>query len=159
MDEGFEALTLMQTGKARMFPVVLVDKPGGTYWDTWLQFLKSHLLHQGLISPEDFNFIHDATSVDDAIEYITKFYSNYHSYRWLGSRIIIRMQRALTEEQREKLDNDFTDVLASGKFEQYAHPLPEENAEPDTVSLHRLVFQPHKRRFGRLRQVFDAVNQ
>src|SRR5450432_2791203 len=98
MDEGFEVLTLMQTGKARIFPVVLVDKPGGTYWQTWLEFLRGHLLKLRLISEDDFNFLHHCESVECAVEHIVHFYHNYHSSRWVGPRLVLRLQRALSQK-------------------------------------------------------------
>jgi uncharacterized protein (TIGR00730 family) len=157
MDEGFEALTLMQTGKARIFPVVLVDKVGGTYWKNVLDFLHSHLLGSKLISKDDFNFLR-LCSVDEAVEHIEQFYRVFHSYRWLGAKMIMRLKQPLSAEKLEQLDNEFADVLASGKFEQTS-ALPAENSEPEIANLPRLVFQPHKRNFGRLRQVIDAVNR
>ena len=157
MDEGFEAITLMQTGKARIFPIVFVDRPNGTYWKTVFDFLHNHLLFHKLISKEDFAFIRLSPSVDDAVEHIVQFYSNFHSYRWIGPRLVMRLQKALTKEKLEKMDNEFADVLASGKFE-LASAFPEESGEPEIAHLPRLVFQPHKRNFGRLRQVIDSVN-
>jgi uncharacterized protein (TIGR00730 family) len=157
MDEGFEALTLMQTGKARIFPVVFVDKPGGKYWEELLRFLHDHLLGNRLVSPDDFHLIHHCDSVKCAADHIEQFYSNYHSYRWLGPRMIVRMQRPLSQERVEQMDTEFADVLASGKFEQ-SGALPVENTESDIAHLPRLVFQPHKRNFGRLRLVLNAVN-
>jgi uncharacterized protein (TIGR00730 family) len=158
MDEGFEALTLMQTGKARIFPVVLVDKPGGTYWQTWLDFLHGHLLKLRLISPDDFNFLVHCESVECAVEHIVRFYHNYHSSRWVGSRLVLRLLRPLTQKKLEQMDTEFDDVLATGKFVQGA-ALPEEAGEPGLADLPRLIFQPRRRNFGRLRKVIDAVNQ
>ncbi len=158
MDEGFEVLTLMQTGKARIFPFVLVDKPGGTYWQTWLDFLRGHLLKLHLISEDDFNFLHHCESVECAVEHIVHFYHNYHSSRWVGGRFVIRMQRPLSRPLVEKLDTEFDDVLATGKFTQNG-ALPEESGEPDIAHLPRLVFTPKRRNFGRLRAVIDAVNR
>ena len=158
MDEGFEVLTLMQTGKARIFPFVLVDKPGGTYWQTWLAFLRSHLLKLGLISDDDFNFLHHCESVECAVEHITHFYHNYHSSRWVGGKLVIRLQHPLSQKLVEKMDTEFDDVLASGKFTQCA-VLPEESGEREIAHLPRLVFQPRRRNFGRLRSVIDAVNR
>ncbi len=158
MDEGFEVLTLMQTGKARIFPVVLVDKPGGTYWQTWLDFLRGHLLKLHLISADDFHFLHHCESVECAVEHIARFYHNFHSSRWVGSRLVMRLQRPLSQQLIEHMDTEFDDVFASGKFVQ-SGPLPEEAGEPDLAHLPRLVFQPRRRNFGRLRRVIDAVNQ
>ena len=158
MDEGFEVLTLMQTGKARIFPFVLVDKPGGTYWQTWLAFLRGHLLKLGLVSEDDFNFLHHCETVECAVEHIAHFYSNYHSSRWVGGKLVIRLQHPLSQKLVEKMDTEFDDVLASGKFVQ-SGALPEESGEPDIAHLPRLVFQPRRRNFGRLRSVIDAVNR
>lgn len=157
MDEGFEALTLMQTGKARIMPVVFVDKTGGKYWEELLRFLHDHLLGNRLVSPEDFHLIHNCDSVQCAADHVSHFYSNFHSYRWLGPRLIVRMQHRLSEKHVHRMDTEFADVLASGKFEQSA-ALQGENGEPEIAHLPRLVFQPHKRNFGRLRKVLDSVN-
>lgn len=158
MDEGFEVMTLMQTGKARLFPLVLVDKAGGTYWDTWLDFLRDHLLKLRLISPDDFNLLHHCESVECAVEHIVRFYHNFHSSRWVGNRLVMRLQRPLPQKLIERMDTEFDDVLASGKFTQSA-ALPEETSDPELAHLPRLVFQPHRRNFGRLRKVIDAVNE
>lgn len=157
MDEGFEALTLMQTGKARIFPLVLVDAPGGQYWNHVMSFLENHLLRLGLISRDDFNFIKLCT-VDEAVEHVLRFYSNFHSYRWLGSRIIMRIQRPLSAARLQSMNAEFADVLMVGGFEN-ARALPEERGEPELAELPRLVFQPHKRNFARFRKVIDAINE
>jgi hypothetical protein len=158
MDEGFEVLTLMQTGKARIFPIVLVDKPGGTYWQTWLAFLRGHLLKLRLISEDDFNLLVLCDSVECAVEHIVRFYHNYQSWRWVGGRLVLRLKRPLSAELIEKMNTEFADVLASGKFTQ-SGALPEESGEPDIAHLPRLVFQPKRKNFGRLRKVIDAVNE
>ena len=157
MDEGFEVLTLMQTGKARIFPLVLVDKPGGTYWSTWVAFLQDHLLRQGLISPDDFNLFRVAPNVDAAVEEILKFYANYRSYRWVGNRMVVRMNRRLTEAALEKMNEEFADMVESGRIQQ-GGALPEEANEPELAKYPRLVLQPHRRNFGRMRVLLDAVN-
>lgn len=157
MDEGFEVLTLIQTGKARFMPIVLVDKEGGTYWKTWLDFLRSHLLTLGLISPDDFHLFHNCSSVDCAMEHIAQFYRNFHSYRWVGHKMIIRLREPLTQKRIEQMDTEFDDVLSTGKFVQ-GEALPEEHSEPELAHLPRLIFTPKRRNFGRLRQVIDAVN-
>lgn len=157
MDEGFEALTLIQTGKARIMPIVLVDKEGGTYWSTWLEFLKNHLLKLRLISPDDFNLFHNCSNVDCALETIERFYKNFHSYRWVGPKLVMRLQQPLSQKKIEEMDTEFVDILASGKFVQGV-ALPEESSEPEFAHLPRLIFTPHRRNFGRLRLVIDAVN-
>lgn len=158
MDEGFEVLTLIQTGKTRIMPIVLVDKPGGTYWKTWQLFLKDHLLRLKLISPEDFNLFRVAPSVDAAVAEITKFYRNYRSYRWVGHRMVIRLHHRLSEFAIEKLNADFDDIIEQGRIVQ-GGALPEEANEPELADVPRLVLQPHQRNFGRIRLFFDAINE
>ncbi|MEO0415911.1 MAG: LOG family protein, partial [Verrucomicrobiota bacterium] len=97
MDEIFETLTLMQTGKCTVFPIVLVDAPGGTYWKTWLQFVKDHLFRLRLISEEDFNLFIVTDDLDEAVEEVTSFYKNFHSYRYLKDKMIIRVQKEVTD--------------------------------------------------------------
>ncbi len=157
MDEGFEVLTLMQTGKARIFPLVLVDKPGGTYWQTLFKFVTDYLLNLGLISKDDLNLFHGAANVDDAIAHILQFYKNYRSYRWVGNRMIVRLTHRITDSAVKKLTAEFADVVASGEIEQTS-ALPEEANEPEIADLPRLVFTPHRRNFGRIRCLFDGIN-
>jgi uncharacterized protein (TIGR00730 family) len=157
LDEGFEVLTLMQTGKARILPVVLIDKPGGRYWDTWFKFMCEDLLKLGLVSAEDFHFFKMARDVDEAVAEIEHFYRNFRSYRWVGSRLVFRLEKKLTGAALAQLTVDFTDLLKGNPLVQ-SGPLPEEQNEPDLAALPRLVFVPERRNFGRLRKLIDAVN-
>ncbi|MES2572914.1 MAG: LOG family protein [Verrucomicrobiota bacterium] len=157
LDEGFEVLTLMQTGKARILPVVLVDKPGGSYWETWFRFMGEYLLKLGLVSAEDFGFFKIAHDVDHAVAEIEHFYRNFRSYRWVGSRMVMRLEKKLTEAAVEQLKTEFHDLLKGNPLVQ-AGPLPEEQNEPDTLHLPRLIFVPERKNFGRLRKLIDAVN-
>jgi hypothetical protein len=157
MDEGFELLTLMQTGKARIIPVVLVDKPGGTYWRTWNAFLAEYLHKLGLISAHDFDFFTITDSVDAAVEEIVRFYRNFRSYRWVGPRLVIRLAQKLAPAGLEKLNASFEDVCIGCDIEQ-SSALPEEQNEPEILSLPRLVLTPNRSNFGRLRQLIDAIN-
>ena len=157
MDEGFEILTLMQTGKARIIPVVLVDKPGGRYWKTWMQFLHDHLLRLHLISRDDFNLFRVAPSVDAALDEIEGFYRNFRSYRWVGNRMVIRLNRALTHAAVGQLNAAFGDMIDTHAITQ-GGALPDEANEPDIAHLPRLTFVPHRRNFGRMRLLLDAVN-
>src|SRR5436190_19590956 len=82
-DEAFEALTLVQTGKSHIFPIVLVDEPGGTYWQAWQRFIESELLDRGYLSPAD-RFLYTVTdSVEEAVRTVTGFYRVYHSMRYV----------------------------------------------------------------------------
>lgn len=158
MDEGFEVLTLMQTGKARIIPLVLVDQPGGCYWETWFRFLHDCLLKQGLVSENDFDLFKITHDVNEAVALILRFYKNFHSYRWVGNRMVIRIQHALADGAAEKLSENFRDILQTGDIVQSA-ALPDEQNEPDLMPLPRLVLAPLRTNFGRLRQLIDAVNE
>ena len=157
LDEGFEVLTLMQTGKARIFPILFVDQPGGTYWKTLLEFLEKHLQGHGLVSPEDFNLFRLADGVDDAVEQILQFYRNYVSYRWVRQQLVIRLRHQLTKKAIKDLNCEFADVLAKGSIEVSA-PLPEEVNQPDLADLPRLLLTPQRHNLGRLRALIDAIN-
>lgn len=157
MDEGFELLTLMQTGKARIIPVIFVDRPGGSYWKTWRAFLHEHVQRLGLISADDFHLFKMTDSVDEVIAEIVQFYRIYHSYRWVGQRVVFRMKQWLTPAAVERLSTEFADLLIEGRIVQNG-ALPEEKNEPDILELPRLVFLPHRRNFGRLRKFIDAIN-
>ncbi|HEX4667588.1 MAG TPA: TIGR00730 family Rossman fold protein [Chthoniobacterales bacterium] len=157
MDEGFEALTLMQTGKALIIPIVLIDRPDGRYWETWMRFLTDHLLKQGLISEEDFNFIKIAHRVEEAVGEILLFYKNYHSSRWVGSQLVLRICKALTKNALKDVNLQFSDLLRKGEIVQ-SDALPQERNQPEIVHLPRLVLMPHRHAFGRYRQLIDAIN-
>jgi Possible lysine decarboxylase len=147
----------MQTGKARIIPVVLVDRPGGTYWKTWIRFLEEHLLRMGLISADDFSLFKMCNSVDEAVAEIAQFYKNYHSYRWVGQKMVIRVRRRLTDKAVEAINAAFSDVLNGNQLEQ-GEALPQEINEPDLEKLPRLIFTPKRKNFGRFRKLIDAIN-
>ena len=157
LDETFEVLTLMQTGKARVIPVVLLDRPRGSYWETWMKFLTDRLLKPGFISPGDFSFFKITHSVRDAVEEILQFYEIYHSMRWVRERLVIRLNRALSKKAIADLNEKFGDVLLKGEIIQGA-ALREEKNEPEIWNLPRLILTPYRDRFGRLRQLIDAIN-
>jgi uncharacterized protein (TIGR00730 family) len=158
MDEGFECLTLMQTGKARIIPVVLIDKAGGSYWKSWTEFMRTHLLGQGLVSPDDFNLFSITESVDDAVGMVLQFYRNFHSYRWVGQDLVIRLQRQLTPGAIQELSSAFSDLFESSSL-RASRALKQEKNEPELFNMPRLVAGAHRRNFGRLRQFIDALNQ
>jgi len=157
MDEGFEALTLMQTGKALIIPIVLIDQPNGSYWETWKSFLTDHLLQQGLISAPDFNFIKIAHNVEEAVAGILLFYRNYDSSRWVGAQLVYRIRNRLTNRALADLNQRFAGLLSEGEIVQRG-PLPEERNQPELASLPRLIFMPQRHEFGRYRQLIDAIN-
>ncbi|MGH8092152.1 MAG: TIGR00730 family Rossman fold protein [Chthoniobacterales bacterium] len=157
MDEGFEALTLMQTGKGLIIPIVLIDRPNGSYWENWMRFLTEHLLKQGLISEEDFNFIKIAHNVEEAVGEILLFYRNYDSSRWVGSRLVFRIHKPLTKRALNDLNQRFADLLREGEIVQ-SGAVPQERNQPELAHLPRLILAPHRHEFGRYRQLIDAIN-
>jgi uncharacterized protein (TIGR00730 family) len=157
MDETFEALTLMQTGKARVIPVVLLDRPSGEYWKTWMKFVREHLLTLNLVSAEDFSLFKITNTVREAVDEIVRFYRLYHSSRWVGERLVIRLNGQLSEQTIAFLNKEFSDLLCKGRIAQRA-ALPQEKNEPEIWDLPRLILTPHRDRFGRLRQLIDAIN-
>jgi hypothetical protein len=157
MDEGFECLTLMQTGKARIIPVILIDKKGGNYWDALTDFLTEHVLAQGLISQEDFNLFCKTDDLQTGVDEVLQFYRNFHSYRWVGTQLVFRLQRQISGPRIDELNKQFRDLFASAPLKA-TDPLPQESNEPETLSLPRLICGPHRRHFGRMRQLINAFN-
>jgi uncharacterized protein (TIGR00730 family) len=156
-DEAYECLTLVQTGKAKPMPIVFVDAPRGTYWKTWKRYVEEHLLRHGLISEEDLALFKVTTSVDEAVDEITRFYRVYHSSRTVGRQLVIRLTRPIPAKLVERLARDFADILLSGTIVQRS-ALAEED-EPELATLPRLVLPFNRTDFGRLRQLIDQVNR
>jgi uncharacterized protein (TIGR00730 family) len=157
MDETFEVLTLMQTGKARIIPVVLLDRPGGTYWETWMKFLTEHLFKLGLISPEDFSFFKIARDVEEAVRELLQFYKIYHSARWVGEQLVVRICQPLAKSAIAELNKNFADLVRQGEIVQ-GSALRQEKNEPEIWHLPRLILTPYRNNFGRFRQLIDAIN-
>jgi uncharacterized protein (TIGR00730 family) len=157
-DEGFEILTLMQTGKMPIVPIVMIDRPNGHYWETWRRFIQNDLLANGLVSESDFHLIHVTYDVDEAIRHIAAFYRNFHSYRWVREKMVIRIRKALTPSAVADLNVRFDEVFASGGLTQTG-ALEEEADDAHLHHLVRLVLVPHKRDFGLLRLLLDAINE
>lgn len=158
MDECFELLTLMQTGKATIEPTVMVDVPGGDYWSTFDQFMRRQLLDRRLISEEDFNLFKITTDLDEAVEEITGFYRVFHSYRFVRDKLVIRLNHALTEAELAAVNERFGPLLKRGTFTQ-TKALPAEASEPHVADLPRLVCRPVDRGLGWLRCLINQVNQ
>ncbi|MEQ8791130.1 MAG: TIGR00730 family Rossman fold protein [Pirellulaceae bacterium] len=157
LDEAMEVITLLQTGKRDMVPVVLLDEPGGNYWQALHQFVLANLLAKRMISPEDL-FLYKLTDrLDEAVEECLGFFRVYHSMRYAKSRLVFRLQEPLHPMLLEKLNEQFADILSSGRFEQ-RDALPEEKDEPDLADLPRLVFHFNRRNLGRLRLLIDCIN-
>ncbi len=157
MDEGFEALTLMQTGKAQLMPLICMDKPGGTYWKTWDQNIKDHLLRNGLISPDDLCLYQYTDSPEQAVKWVTRFYRNFHSTRWVKNSLVIRLKNEPSESAIQALNEDFADII-TGEPVRPAKPTREEMDDQDCLHLPRIAFGFDRRQYGRLRQLIDTLN-
>jgi uncharacterized protein (TIGR00730 family) len=156
-DEGFEILTLAQTGKSDPQPIVCLQAPGCDYWDDWYNFVTRQLLNRHLINPEDLSLFKITTSVDEAIDEIGRFYRRFHSIRYVGRLLAIRLKTGISPEQVAGLHDTFGDLLSEGTFELRG-PLPEELDEPDLKDLPRLAFTSNRRSASRLRQLIDHLN-
>jgi len=154
-DEGFEALTLIQTGKSEMLPVVFVDAPGGSYWRDWQEYLHSHLLSRRLISEEDLSLFKVTDDVDEAVAEVTGFYRNYHSSRYVRESLVIRVREAPDPAELAALNAEFGDILAEGAIEVRG-ALPEESGEADPFP--RVLLRFDRKKMGRLRQLIDRLN-
>jgi uncharacterized protein (TIGR00730 family) len=157
MDEGFEVLTLMQTGKCQIMPLVLIDRPGGTYWRTWDRNVRDHLLRNKLISPEDLYLYQITDDADQAVRWITRFYRNFHSMRFVKEVLVIRLQHAPSPSAIDSLNEDFGDLLTGEKIHQ-TEPLPDEREDEDYLELPRIALGFDRKSYGRLRQMIDVLN-
>ena len=157
MDEGFEVLTLLQTGKTSLVPIILMDRPNGFYWETWRRFLDNDLLELGLISRSDFHLFTITHDVDRAVEEINHFYKIFHSYRWVRDDMVIRINQRLTPLALEKLNEEFHHLLSGGHIIQ-RNALPEEADDSAVADLPRLVLRPNKHEFAMLRLLINAIN-
>ncbi|MDP3980969.1 MAG: LOG family protein [Chlamydiota bacterium] len=157
LDEGYEALTLMQTGKARLLPIVMIAPPGNTYWHDWLSFVKKHMLRKELIHQSDLSFFKITSSVAEARDEILRFYRVYHSMRFVGTRLVIRTNVEVSDSLIQEISEEFEDIIDSGQI-QKGKALREEYNEKDIVHLPRLIFYFDRRSYGRLRQMINKLN-
>ena len=157
-DEGFEVLTLLQTGKAPPMPVVLMELPGEQYWETWDQFIRQQLLARHYISPEDLSFYHIARSGEEAADYIKSYYSTYHSIRQVRNKLVIRLEKELPDSDITELNAAFQDLIESGKISK-TFALPEEEDEPDFRMKPRIAFSYNRRSAGRLNEMILMINR
>ena len=155
MDEVFEVLTRMQTGKASIIPVVLVETDQTPYWRRWDTFIRSTLAEQRLIDGEDSAFYRIVDTVDEAVRELTAFYRVFHSSRIVGDDFVFRLNRALTDVDLAELQRRFDDIL-KGRVDQAPGPVPQEaNEYPDQP---RLIVPFNRSSYARLRQLIDFVN-
>ena len=156
-DEAFECMTLSQTGKFGPIPLVLIDSPGGDYWHSWSQYIDQQLVTKGLVSPEDPNLYTVTDNLEVACNAITNFYQGYHSSRYVGDQLVIRLRQELSDAEVELLNVNFSDILVKGRIEK-SQVLPQEGLD-ETSSLPRLLLYFNQRDLGRLYQMIGVINQ
>lgn len=159
LDEAMESLTLMQTGKADPKPILLIDEPGGTYWDKCVRLFRDELLADGYVSPGDFALFERMDSVAAAVERIQKFYLRYHSLRYVEGRPVIRMNTPLPTGALMDLQARFSSMLLPEGTIQEVGPHPLESDEPDLAHLPRLAVDFNRHDFGQLRSFLGALSE
>ena len=157
-DEGFEVLTLLQTGKAQPMPLVLMELPGDDYWETWDRYVRDQLLARGYIAEEDLSLYKIVHSAEEAQAWIMFYYSTYHSIRQVNNRMVIRMEKQLSDDHIKQLNHAFSDIVEKGEITATA-PLTQENDNPELLAKPRIAFHNNKRSAGRLNQMILAINQ
>ncbi|MDJ0620993.1 MAG: LOG family protein [Calothrix sp. MO_192.B10] len=156
-DEAFECMTLSQTGKFGPVPVVLIDSPGGDYWRSWSEYINQKLVKTGLVSPEDPSLYTITDNLEVACKAITGFFQVYHSSRYVGDRLVIRLKTELSAAEVAQLNDNFSDILVQGQIES-SKALPQEGQD-ETFELPRLLLYFNQRDLGRLYQLIAAINQ
>jgi uncharacterized protein (TIGR00730 family) len=155
-DEAFETLTLIQTGKSAVLPVLLLDAPGGGYWKRFEELFRDEMLGRGMIFPEDLALFRVTADVDDAVAEILRFYRVYHSLRKVGDVLAMRLRRSIPAEVVAGINERFADILrAPARLE----PGPIEGEKDAYPELPRLVLPFTRSRFARLRPLIDYVNE
>ena len=157
LDETFELLTLQQTGKSEPTPIVFLDVPDGTYWRGWRRFVMDEVASRGLVSPTDDELFLICDDVDTACEFIVGFYRNYHSIRWVGDQLVVRLRAEPTDDELAELRSEFGELCRDGRIER-SGPLPAESEDSDALDMCRLVLSLEIRHFGRLHALIDRVN-
>lgn len=157
LDEAMEVLTLLQTGKRDIVPVVLLDAPGGNYWKSFANFIRESLLPGGMISSEDLHLYSVTDSVHQSVEEVLSFYDVYHSMRFVRETLVLRLLQEVDDEMLERLNDCFRDIVVDGRIKR-SGPLREEKDEVELEELPRLTLHFNRRNLGRLRQLIDALN-
>jgi uncharacterized protein (TIGR00730 family) len=157
MDETFELLTLLQTGREVPAPIVLFEPEGDAYWRSFRHFLEVELLDSRLIRRDDLDLFHITSDVADAVEHLTRFYRVFDSIRYVGGRLVLRLQKELTDEQLDQLNEEFGDIVASGRIER-TEAAPPEIADGDALAMHRIRFRFINNEYARLHAMIRTIN-
>ncbi len=158
-DEGMEILTLVQTGKRNPVPIILAEEPGGTYWLRWVRFVEETILPRGYIGEADLKLFERVKTVDEAVNSIDLFYRRYHSLRWVGDLLVIRLRSEIEEQGMERLKEKYMDILTPGGNMVLSGALPQESDEAAISHLPRVVLSFNRRDFGRLKEFIDDLNR
>lgn len=157
LDEAFELLTLVQTGKAPPGPIVLLDVPGGTYWRSWVDFVRRELMDRGYVSEHDLCLVHVTDDIESAVDEICGFFANYHSMRFVEGRLVLRLHQAPDDRALAALTDEFADIVARGGIER-VETSPVEVADDDHPELDRVGFRFDRHGWPRLRELIDRLN-
>jgi uncharacterized protein (TIGR00730 family) len=157
MDETFELLTLVQTGKSQPAPIVLLDVPAGTFWSSWRSFVEQELVTSGYIDKPDLDLVLITDDVERAVEEVVGFYDNYHSQRFVDGRLVLRVQHAPDDSTLDGLTDEFSDIIVRGRIDRI-DATPAERADDDHVDLDRISFRFDRKGFARLRALIDRIN-
>ncbi len=155
-DESFELLTLMQTGKSDLHPIVLMEAEGSEYWSSWMRFVRDLVDHE-MIAPDDLHLFSHTRDVQEAADEICRFYANYHSQRYVDGKLVLRLKHKPTPELIEELNDDFCDIVVSGRIDAI-EPTDVEVRDGDHLDLARIRLHFDRRHFGRLRQLVDRLS-
>jgi len=158
LDEGFEMMTLVQTGKSRPRPIILMEPQGSTYWSSWMHFVKSQLVKNKYIKKEDLSLFAIAKTSDQAIKYIENFYRVYHSIRYVSGLAVLRLHRQISPQTLKFINKEFKDILTSGQI-QVCPPTAKEIQEKEFLNLPRLSMNFNLRDYGRLCEMIQVINQ
>ena len=157
-DEGFEVLTLIQTGKSKPRPVILMEPKGSTYWDAWKRYVVEHLLKNGFISKEDLSLFRIARTADEGIKYIESFYRAYHSIRYVSGLTVIRLNKELSAGTLKLINRKFKDILISGQI-MPSPPTNKEIQEKEHLNLPRIAMNYNMHDYGRLCEMIHVINR
>ena len=157
LDETFELFTLIQTGKETPAPIVLIDPPGETYWLAITELIRTELVASGLVSVNDLDLFHLTSSVTEAVAYIDAFFANYHSMRWVDGQLVIRMERELTDDALETLNDEFADIVSKPIIP--TEPLEAEITDDDELGRPRLLLAFDSHQFSRLHRLVRRIGE
>ena len=158
LDETLEILTLMQTGKMPIVPVLMVERPGGRYWRVWQRFVEQDLVAEGHMAAPETNLFHVCDGADDPVAHVRRFYRVFDSYRWEGDELRIATARPLTEEALAQLNQRFAPILQRGCIAQQSSGTGHDGGTSPDRASHCLTLVPHRRCYGDLRRLIDAIN-